>query len=209
PRYGDSPESAGQRGDWRGWTLPEVTGPVRHGPPRPTRVSIAAAQPVQYLIQLVGLDQHLARLRPLARPDDAARLHQVHQPPGLGEPDPQLALQHRGRAELRADHQLGGLDEQLQVVADVLVDLLAGFLRRRQDIRPELRLPLVLAELDDIVDLRLADPGALDPDRLGRAHRQEQAVAAADQLLRAGLGEDHPRGRKTRRGERQPGPDSP
>src|SRR2546430_4958882 len=142
-----------------GLDTPRGTGPVRHRRPRPTRVSIpAAAQPVEHLVQLVRLDQHLARLRPLTRPDDAARLHQVHQPPGLGEPDPQLALQHRGRAELRADHQLGGLDEQLQVVADVLVDLLAGFLRRRPDIRPELRLPLGLAEPYANLDIRPADP---------------------------------------------------
>ncbi len=54
----------------------------------------------QSLLQFVGLDQDLARLRPLGGPDDAPRLHEVHEPPGLGKPDAELALQHRGGAEL-------------------------------------------------------------------------------------------------------------
>src|SRR3954469_22856198 len=43
--------------------------------------------------QLVGLDQHFARLGSLTGPDDATGLHQVHQPAGLGETDSKLALQ--------------------------------------------------------------------------------------------------------------------
>ena len=90
---------------------------------RPGRL-VVYAQAREHLLQLVGLDQHVAGLRALRRADDAAALHQVHQPARLGEPDPQLALQHRRRPELAGHHQLGGLDQQLQVVADVLVDLL-------------------------------------------------------------------------------------
>ena len=44
--------------------------------------------------------------------------------PALAKPDPQLALQHRGRAELRGDDELGGLQQQVEVVADVVLDLL-------------------------------------------------------------------------------------
>ena len=44
--------------------------------------------------------------------------------PGLGEADPQLALEHGRRAELGGDDQLGRLAQQVEVVADVLVDLL-------------------------------------------------------------------------------------
>jgi Gpi18-like mannosyltransferase len=42
----------------------------------------------QGLFQGVRLDQHLAGLGALRRPDDAAGLHQVHQPARLGEPHP-------------------------------------------------------------------------------------------------------------------------
>jgi amino-acid N-acetyltransferase len=50
--------------------------------------------------QFVGFDQYLARLGSLAGAHDAAGLHQVHQAARLGETHPQLALQHRRRAEL-------------------------------------------------------------------------------------------------------------
>src|SRR5215210_9001140 len=74
-------------------------------------------------VQLVGLDQDVAGLGPLAGANDAPALHQVHQPPGLGETHPELALEHRGGAELGGDHELDRLAEQVQVVADVAVDL--------------------------------------------------------------------------------------
>src|SRR5699024_1023553 len=50
--------------------------------------------------QFLGLDQHVTGLGPLGGPDDVPGLHQVHEATRLGEPDPQLALQHRGRSEL-------------------------------------------------------------------------------------------------------------
>src|SRR5690606_18004124 len=53
-------------------------------------------------------------------------------------------------------------------------------------VRRHLRLDVV----DDLVDLRLVDPGALDAHRLRLAHRVEQGVALADELLRAGRVED-------------------
>src|SRR6202044_3232765 len=73
--------------------------------------------------QVVGLDQHISGLGALAGTDDAAAFQQVHEPARLGEADPQLALQHRGGSELRADDQLGRGQHQFEVVADVLVDL--------------------------------------------------------------------------------------
>ena len=92
---------------------------------------IHRAGPASTSSHLVRRDQHVAGLRPLARPDDAAALHQVHQPAGLGEADAQLALQHRGGSELRGDDQLGGLAQQVEVVADVAVDLLGSARPRR------------------------------------------------------------------------------
>ena len=68
-------------------------------------------------------------LDPLARPHDATRLEQVHEATRLGEADAQLALEHRRRAELRRDDELGRLQQHVEVVADVVVDLLLG--RRR------------------------------------------------------------------------------
>ena len=76
--------------------------------------------------QVVRLHQNVPRLAALARADDPAGLQQVHQPAGLREADPQLALQHRRRPELGGDDELGRLQQQVEVVADVLVDLLAG-----------------------------------------------------------------------------------
>src|SRR5882757_3980430 len=67
-------------------------------------VRLFTAQPGDYVVHLIGRDQHVAGLGALAGPDDAPTLHQVHQPARLGEPDPQLALQHRRRTELRGDH---------------------------------------------------------------------------------------------------------
>ena len=49
-------------------------------------------------------------------PDDAPALQQVHEPPGPGEADPQLALQHGGGAEPAAHHQLHRLAEQVVAV---------------------------------------------------------------------------------------------
>ena len=98
--------------------------------------------------QVVGLDQHVAGLGALGRADHPAGLEQVHQAAGLGEPDPQLALQHRGRAELRRDDELGGLQQQVEVVADVVVDLL---LRRDDgDVVAVARLELLGDVLDDL-----------------------------------------------------------
>ena len=77
-----------------------------------------------------GLTSTSRAFEPSLGPDHAAALEDVHQPAGLGEADPQLALQHRGRAELRGDDQLDRLDHQVHVVADVVVQLALGWLRR-------------------------------------------------------------------------------
>src|SRR4029077_20761671 len=64
------------------------------------------------------LDRHEdgAGLRTLRGADDAAALHEVHEPSGPGEPDPELALQHGGGAEAAADDQLDGLAEEVVAV---------------------------------------------------------------------------------------------
>ena len=87
------------------------------------RVSRGAAQRPEQPPRSSGLISTSLALEPSLGPDDAAALQQVHQPPGLGEAHPQLALQHRGGAELGADDQLGRLQQQFEVVADVRVDL--------------------------------------------------------------------------------------
>src|SRR5439155_25422274 len=53
-----------------------------------TLPAVPGAQPVQDLRQLVRLDEDVARLGTLGRPDDTAGLHQVHEPPRLGEAHP-------------------------------------------------------------------------------------------------------------------------
>ncbi len=74
--------------------------------------------------EVVRLDQHVAGLGAFGGAHHSPGLEQVHQAAGLGEPDAELALQHRRGAELRGDHQFRGLQQHLEVVADVVVDLL-------------------------------------------------------------------------------------
>ena len=112
--------------------------------------------------------------------------------PALAKPDPQLALQHRRRAELRRHDEFDRGQEQVEVVADVLVDLLLAPPGRRSRPRGRSAAAASLQCADDRVDLGVGDERALHARRLGRTHRQEQRVALAEQLLRARLVEDDP-----------------
>ena len=51
-------------------------------------------------VELFGRHQHRTCLGPFRRTDHTPPLHEVHEPPGTGEADPELALEHRGGAEL-------------------------------------------------------------------------------------------------------------
>src|SRR4051794_13654214 len=154
-------------------------------------------------VEVVGLDEYVAGLRPFARADDPAALEDVHQPAGLGEADPELALEHGRGPELRGHDELHRLDHQVEVVADVVVEL-ATRGRRGRDVLAVGGRELLLAVVDDLVDLGLGHPGALDSNGLRGAHRQEERVALAHQLLRTGLVEDHPAVREARGREGQP-----
>ncbi len=86
---------------------------------------MVAAHPAQirdHGRQVIWSHEHFACLRTLAGADHAAHLEQIHQPAGLGETDPQFALQHRGRPELGAHDQFRGLADKFEVIADVIVD---------------------------------------------------------------------------------------
>src|SRR3954468_11861389 len=61
-------------------------------------------------VEVVGLNEYVAGLRPFARADDPAALEDVHQPAGLGEADPELALEHGRGPELRGHDELHRLD---------------------------------------------------------------------------------------------------
>jgi len=114
----------------------------------------------QDFVEVIWPLQDVPRLGTFAWPDNTPALQQVHQPARLGEPDPELALQHGRRAELAGDDQLCRGDQQLKVVADVTVDVL-GLLRCRRDILPVLDLLLMPAVLDDLPDLFLRDERVL------------------------------------------------
>src|SRR4051812_30784450 len=135
-------------------------------------------------VEVVGLDEDVAGLRPFAGADGPAALEDVHQPAGLGEADPELALQHRGGSELRGHDELHCLDHEVEVVADVVVELTTRRCRRR-DVLTVGRSELLLAVVDDLVDLGLGHPRPLDTHRLRRTHRQEQRVTLPHELLRA------------------------
>src|SRR6478672_9902423 len=154
-------------------------------------------------VEVIGLDEDVARLRAFARPDDAPALEDVHEPTCLGEADPELARQHGGGSELGRHDELDRRDDEVEVVADVVVELPPG-LGRGGHVLAVRRLQLLLAVLDDLVDLRLGDPGPLDAHRLGRSHRQEEPVALAHELLRARLVEDDPAVGEARGGEGEP-----
>ena len=74
-------------------------------------------------MEVIRSFQDVPRLGTLTRPDNTPALQQVHQPAGLCETDPELALQHGRGTELAGDDQLGGRDQQLQVIAYLGVDL--------------------------------------------------------------------------------------
>src|SRR5215218_5487399 len=75
---------------------------------------LAAAE----LLQLLHGHQHVAGLGALRGADHAPLLELVHDPPGPGEPDLHLGLEHRGGAEPAAEHDLPRLR---QYRADVAV----------------------------------------------------------------------------------------
>src|SRR5512144_222189 len=97
---------------------------------RPALRSLLPLQRCENFLEIVGFHQYVARLRALTRPDHATTLQDVHQPSRLGEADPELALQHRRGPELRRDDELDGLDDEVHVVADVVVKLPLALLRR-------------------------------------------------------------------------------
>ena len=61
-----------------------------------------------------------------------------------------------------------------------------------RDILPVFRLCLAGDVLDHGIDFALGDPGALHPNRLGCAHREEQRISLADELIGARLVENDP-----------------
>src|ERR1035437_5183548 len=72
-------------------------------------VILPAPQRVNHFTQIIGPDPDVPGHGSFARPDDPPALQKVHEPARLSEPHPQLALQHRGGAELRANDKLSGL----------------------------------------------------------------------------------------------------
>ena len=68
---------------------------------------------VLQLLELFDAHQHRAGLRSLRRTDHAPALEQIHEAPGAGEADPQLALQHARGTEPARDDELHRLGEQV------------------------------------------------------------------------------------------------
>src|SRR6188472_2244746 len=72
----------------------------------------AGAALAAVLVELVEPDQHLARLRPVRRPEDAGVVQLVDDARGTAIADAEPALQQRGRAALVLDADLRRLAEQ-------------------------------------------------------------------------------------------------
>src|SRR5207248_1971831 len=122
-------------------------------------------------LELLGSHEDVARLGARRRTDDPALFEQIHQTPGTREPDAQLALQHRRRAELRAHDELHRLAQQVVVIV-----LATGPARSaaRRALLGALHLRVVLHVgclspplADDLANLFLTHPGTLDA--IGRA----------------------------------------
>src|SRR3954471_11791788 len=116
-------------------------------------------------LELVDGHEHRAGLRPLTRADDAALLEQVHEASGAGEPDAELALEHRGGAEAAADHELHGLDEEVVAVVVTAATAAAAAPARRitlQALDVLRRLDLAPPVCDRLAHALLVDPRALD-----------------------------------------------
>src|SRR4051812_36805558 len=77
---------------------------------------LVVAAATEEVVELLGRHEHVACLRAGGRADHPALLEQVHHPSGAGEADAELALEHRCRAELRADDELHRLPHEGVVV---------------------------------------------------------------------------------------------
>src|SRR5262249_51909050 len=144
------------------------------------------SDPLLKLFELLDGHEHRSRLRAFRWPDDPLALEEVHEPPGAGEPHPQLALEHARRPQPAADDELHGLVQQLFVLVDVVGGAAAALVAG--DPVDVLGLWDLTAPVpDDLADALLVDPRPLDA--LGPARRggDEQHVALADELVGAGL----------------------
>src|SRR5579875_15266 len=157
------------------------------------------------LLQLLDAHQHRPGLGALRRPYHSTPLQEVHQPPGAGEADAQLALQHRRGAQLRADHQLAGGVEQLVVVVLAAASGTPWAVVAALHPLDVARLGLAPPVGDDLADLVLADPGPLDAPGDARRGGQQQHVALADETFGTRLVEDHPAVGQAGHGEGQTG----
>src|ERR671925_567362 len=157
------------------------------------------------------VDEHAAGFGAFVPRDDPTALEHVDQAPCARVADSQAALQERHGGGLRLDDDLDRpLEQRILVRVEVLVPLLEALgrrLRRLEQRLVQLLAPLAAALLDEEGDLLLGDVGALDALQARGAERLEEHVALAEEALRPGLVEDHPRVRLAGDREGDPGRD--
>src|SRR2546422_8716596 len=73
---------------------------------------VPRSSPPTDLIQLLQPHEHVPRLAPVRRPQDAGELQLIDDPGGPAVPDAHAALQQRRGAQLVLDADFGGLAEQ-------------------------------------------------------------------------------------------------
>src|SRR5439155_17742097 len=132
-------------------------------------------------------DEHLARLRAVARTDDAALLEDVHQAGGARVADAQAALEQRRGGAVELSHDADRVLEQS--VADLLaLSVLASlaFDGGLQDGELVLGLTLLAPEIRHPIELSLRNVDALRAHGLRLIGGEEEHVAAAQEFLRAG-----------------------
>src|SRR5262245_41355338 len=157
------------------------------------------------LLELLDGHEHGAGLGALGRTDHSAPFEEVHEASGAGEADAELALQHAGGSKAAPHHELHGLVEQIVGIGrPVVMPRAAGRVVARDALDVARRRHLAAPVRDDLPHAFLVDPGPLDPDCPAGARGQQQHVALADELLGAGLVEDHPRVGQAAHREREP-----
>src|SRR5438270_1863326 len=131
----------------------------------PMRLCLAAGTGLCF-VQLFGRHEYGPGLRSFGRADDAPTFQEVHQAAGSGEADSELALEHRGRAQLGTHDELHSLLDQVVIV--VVVDAaVVGATSVVVALDPFDVLGLGLAPPvgHDLPHLVLADPRSLDAPR--------------------------------------------
>src|SRR5712692_1967603 len=150
------------------------------------------ADPLQEVVDVRQVHQHLAGPGPLVAPDDPMLGELVDDPASTGVADVELSLHERHRSPaLSGDSPRRAREQRIQLALGGLASLPLGAGPLFEDLLHVARAALRTPEVDHRLDLGVAVECALDAGRFAGVDGLIQHVAAAEQLLRAARVEDH------------------